>query len=184
MAVPVLGVFVLVPLAGAVGGLTGGSVARLVVLVALAGAVGGALAGGALGRGWRGAAGFALAFPLGLALPLLAVVSVPALSGRERLVELVAGFVPIFAVSFALMGAVGTGWVGAGWRRALQSSLAFSLAGASGGLGLTGAAALLPGGLTGQFPWLFLIAAALTLIAPAALAGWWLAWSSAASSPR
>ncbi len=181
IAVPVLGLFVVVPVAGAVGGLTGGSVGSLAGLMAFAGAAGGALAGSALGRGWRGAAAFALAFPVGLALPLLAVASVPALSGRERLVELVAGFVPAFAASFGLMGGVGTALVGAGWRRALQSSLAFSLAGVIGGLALTAVATFLPGGLTGRFPGLFVIAAALTPIVPAALAGWWLVWSSSAT---
>ena len=178
-----LGLLVLVPVAGAVGGLTGGSVARLAGLMALAGAAGGGLAGSALGRGWRGTAAFALAFPVGLVLPLLAVASVPALSGRERLVELVAGFVPAFAASFGLIGGVGTVLVGAGWRRALRSSLAFSLVGAVGGLALTAVATLLPGGLTGSFPGLFVIAATLASVAPTALAGWWLVWSGGATRP-
>ena len=145
-AVPVVVWIVGVPALGAFGFYDGASVLLPVGLVLAACAVGGAVAGAAVGTGWRGRVAFAVAFVVGLWLPLLELGTLPALAGHERFVQLVVGLVPGFALGWCVIGAAGVALSGVTtWPRVAVSGLVFAAGGALGGLLLAGAASLAPG---------------------------------------
>lgn len=151
-AIPVVVWLVGVPVLGALGFYDGASIFRPIGLVLAACAVGGAVAGAAVGAGWRGRVAFAVAFVAGLWLPLLEVGTLPALAGGERFVQLAVGLVPGFALGWCVIGAAGVALSGATtWPRVATSGLVFAAGGALGGLLLAGAASLAPGasGLAG-----------------------------------
>ena len=164
----------LLPALGALDLYRGATVLRPIAVALLACAAGGVVAGGALGAGMRRRAAFAAAFGATLWIPLLVLGSLPALSGVERFVELLVGFVPALAVSHALLGALGLGLGGSGWRRACAGALAFGAAGEAGGVllalvvrlsaGSSGAAAFAAGAL----------GAGVACLLPLTLAGYWL----------
>ena len=173
MALPLVGLRLLVPALGATGVFAGGSAMRPLALMAALAMVGGALAGGTLQRGWRGRLAFAGAFPLGACVPLLVVMSLQALSGRESLLQLLLAFGPSFALSFGLLGAVGTALLGAGGRGGGRAGVAFTGAGAVGGLALVSMVWLFPATTNGGTP-LMLIGSGVAFLVPPTLGGWWL----------
>lgn len=164
----------LLPALGALDLYRGATALRPIAVVLLACAAGGVVAGGALGAGMRRRAAFGAAFGATLWIPLLVLVSLPALSGVERFAELLVGFAPALAASHALLGALGLGLGGSGWRRACAGALAFGAAGAAGGVllalvvrlsaGSSGAAAFAAGAL----------GAGVACLLPLTLAGYWL----------
>ena len=166
----------LLPALGALDLYRGATVLRPVIVVLLACAAGGVVAGGALGPGLRWRAAFGAAFGATLWIPLLILAGLPALSGVERLAELLLGFAPALAVTHALLGALGSALGGGGWRRASAGALVFGAAGTAGGVllalvvrlsaGSSGAAAFAAGALGGGAACLL----------PLTLAGWWLGW--------
>ena len=172
LAAPLL----LVPALGALDLYRGATVLRPITVVLLACAAGGVVAGGALGPGLRWRAAFGAAFGATLWIPLLILASLPALSGVERLTELLVGFAPALALSHALLGALGLALGGGGWRRAGAGALVFGAAGTAGGVllalvvrlsaGSAGAAAFAAGALGGG----------VACLLPLTLAGWWLGW--------
>ena len=173
MLVAMAGPWVLVPVMGATGLFLGTSGLRaLATLVALP-IIGGAVAGLALGRGWRGSFAFAAAFPVGAALPLFAVTTLHALSGRESAVQLAVWFGGSFSLSFALLGTVGTALVGWPLRVVSRSALAFASAGLVGGIVLASVAVVARGNTYGHES-LRLIGVAIALLLPAGGGGWWL----------
>ncbi|MYN65362.1 MAG: hypothetical protein F4X11_10085 [Acidobacteria bacterium] len=166
----------LLPALGALDLYRGATVLRPVVVVLFACAAGGVVAGGALGPGLRWRAAFGAAFGATLWIPLLILAGLPALSGVERLAELLLGFAPALAVTHALLGALGLALGGSGWRRASAGALVFGAAGTAGGVllalvvrlaaGSSGAAAFAAGALGGGA----------ACVLPLTLAGWWLGW--------
>lgn len=164
----------LLPALGALDLYRGATVLRPIVVALLACAAGGVVAGGAVGPGLRWRAAFGAAFGATLWIPLLILASLPALSGVERLAELLVGFAPALAVSHALLGALGFGLGGSGWRRAGAGALVFGAAGAAGGVllalvvrlsaGSAGATAFAAGALGGG----------VACLLPLTLAGFWL----------
>ena len=174
MALPLVGVFLVVPVLGNIGAFTGGSVFRpLVVMLAMA-IVGGALASGALRRGWRGRLAFAAAFPLGVCVPLLVVMSLQTLSGHESLLQLLLAFVASFALSFGLLGTVGTALLGIGGAVTRRVGVAFTGAGAVGGLVLVAMVTLLPAATNGGTTLMLLLGSGIAFLVPSTLGGWWL----------
>ena len=184
MVLPLVGVFLLVPALGAAGVFTGDSAMRPLVVMAALVMIGGALAGGALRQGWRGRLAFAGAFPLGACLPLLVVMSLQALSGRESLLQLLVAFVVSFAFSFGLLGAVGTALLGIGWRVAGRACVAFTGAGVAGGLVLVGVVTLLPATTNGGTTLMLLTGSGVALLAPPTLGGWWLGRHVGLAEPK
>ena len=157
---------------------------RPVAVLLLACAAGGAVAGGGLGGAGRWRAALGAAFAGALWMPFLMLGTLPALSGGERLLELVAGLLPGLAVSHALLGGIGLALGGSGWRLALRGAAVFGAAGAAGGLLL----ALLvrvsagAGGVPG-----FAVSAlggALACLLPLASGGWWLGRWRLGPNPR
>lgn len=184
MALPLVGLFLLVPALGAAGVFTGGSVMRPLVVMAALAMVGGALAGGALRQGWRGRLAFAGAFPLGACVPLLVVMSLQALSGRESLLQLLLAFVVSFALSFGLLGAVGTALLGIGGRVIGRVGVAFTGAGAAGGLVLVGMVTLFPTATNGGTTLMLVIASGVAFLVPPTLGGWWLGRFAGLAGPK
>ena len=173
MALPLVGLFLLVPALGAAGVFTGGSAMRPLAVMAALALAGGALAGGPLRQDWRGRVAFAGAFPLGACVPLLVVMSLQALSGRESLLQLLLAFVPSFALSFGLLGAVGTALLGVGGHVAGRAGVVFTGAGAVGGLVLVSVVTLFPATTnSGTTP--MLIGSGVAFLVPPTLGGWWL----------
>lgn len=166
--------WLLVPALGALDLYRGATVLRPISVVLLACVAGGLVAGGALGPGLRWRAAFGVAFGATLWIPLLILASLPALSGVERLAELLLRLAPALAVSHALLGALGLALGGSGWRRACAGALVFGAAGTVGGgllalvvrlsAGSSGAAAFAAGALGGG----------VACLLPLTLAGWWL----------
>ena len=171
-AIPVAVWIVGLPALGAFGLYDGSSVLRPIGVVLAACAAGGAVAGGAMGVGWRPRVAFAVAFVAGLWLPLLELGTLPALAGRERFAQLVVGLVPGFTLGWCVIGAGGVALSGGTtWPRVATAGLVFGAAGGLGGLLLAGAAALAPGasGLAGFAVSLLGGVACLT---SSAIAGW------------
>lgn len=169
-----LTVWLLLPALGALDLYRGGTILRPLAVVVLASAAAGFAAGGALGPGLRRRAAFGVAFGATLWIPLLLVSSLPALSGGERLVELAVGLTPILAVSHALLGALGLGLGGSGWRRAGVGALIFGAAGSAGGVLLALVVRLSAGAVgVAAFAGSVLSGGAACLL-PLTLAGWWL----------
>ena len=163
----------LLPALGALDFYRGATILRPVAVLLLACAAGGIVAGGALG-GVRWRAAFGAAFGATLWIPLLILGSLPALSGRERIVDLVVGFTPAFALSYAFTGACGLALGGSGWRRASLGSLVFGAAGVAGGMLLALAVRLTPG-VTGVAAFaVSAIGGGVACLLPLTLAGWWL----------
>ena len=173
MLLPLAGLLVLIPTLGGAGIFVGGSVVRVLAALGVATILGGIVAGDALRQGWRGRLAFSVAFPLGAGVPLFAVTTLQALSGHESVIQLMVGLGGSFALSFAVMGAVGATLLGGGWRLTGRSALAFASAGALGGMVLVGVAQL-PATADGG-AWLRLIGSLVALLGSAAGGGWWLA---------
>ena len=176
----------MLPSLGAFGFLAGSSFARPVGLILAASAAGGTVAGSATGAGWRGSLAFGLAFGTLFWVPLLAASTLPALAGRETLRELVVGLPLGFALSYGLIGALGSALsgheagdttAGSGWARIATAGLVFTAAGLLGGLLVAVVASLAPGasGLAGFAINLFAGAAC---VSASAAGGWWIAGGS------
>ena len=173
MLVSIAGPLVVVPVIGAAGLFAGGSALRLLVALGFPAAVGGVLAGRSLQRGWRGSVAFGIAFPVGVAVALFAVTTLGALSGRETPGQLVAAYVGILSVAYALIGVVGASIAGLGWRLVGRALPAFGASGAAGGLVLAVVAMVLSvAGTAG--PLLQVVGSAAAFLVPAATSGWWL----------
>ena len=136
-------------------------------------AIGGMVAGATLGRGWRGRLGFAIAFPVGATIPLLAVATLPTLSGREGLIQLMIAYVGIWGLSYGALGVVGASIAGVAWRLLARVLLACAVCGVVGGLVMTGVASALTGDGSG-ITWLRMAGSAAALLISAAGCGWWL----------
>ena len=174
--VPCAAWLVLLPALGALDFYRGATILRPAAVLALACVAGGVVAGGALGPGPRRRAAFGAAFAATFWMPLLVLGSLPTLSGVERFVDLLAGFVPVLAVSHALLGALGLALGGDGWRRAAAAALVFGPAGAAGGVLLALVVRLSAGsdGGAAAFAVRALGGGAACLL-PLAIGGWWLA---------
>ena len=171
--VPVGTLLLVVPLLGASGFFVGGSIARALATLGVACLAGGQFAGGALRRGVRSRLAFGVAFPIGLAIPLVVVSGLAALSGREGFTEL-GLFVPGFVLAYGLLGAVGSALSGDGWRRTARTGGAFAAGGLCGGVALAGVAALVAGSSSGAAMVAHTVGAAVACLVPTALGGWWL----------
>ena len=145
--------------------------------------VGGQFAGGALRRGVRSRLAFAIAFLIGLPIPLVVVSGLEALSGREGFTELGLGFVPGFVIAYGLLGAVGSALDGDGWRRTVRASGAFAGGGLCGGVMLAGVVTLAAGSSGGVLV-AHTVGAAVACILPTAIGGWWLGWQVSAPGGR
>ena len=166
--------WLLLPALGALDLYRGATILRPVAVLLLACVAGGFVAGGALGPGLRRRAAFGAAFGATLGIPFLVLGSLPALSGRERFVDLLVGFTPVLAAAHALLGALGLALGGGGRRLACVGAVGFGAAGAAGGVllalvvrlsaGCVGASAFAAGVLGGG----------VACVLPLTLAGWWL----------
>ncbi len=164
----------LLPVLGALDLYRGATILRPITVVLLACVAGGMVAGGALGPGLRWRVAFGAAFGATLWIPLLILASLPALSGVERLPELLVGFTPALGMTHALLGALGLALGAAGWRRACAGAVVFGAAGTAGGVllavvvrlsaGSGGAAGFAVGALGGG----------VACLLPLVLGGWWL----------
>ena len=164
----------LLPALGALDLYRGATVLRPIVVVLLGCAAGGVVAGGAVGPGLRWRAAFGAAFGATLWIPLLILASLPALSGVERLAELLVGFTPALAVSHALLGTLGLALGGGGWRRAGAGALVFGAAGTAGG-GLLALIVRLSAGSAGATAFAAgVLGGGVACLLPLALAGFWL----------
>ena len=105
--VPFAAWLLLLPVLGALDLYRGATILRPLAVVLLASVAGGLVAGGALGPGLRWRVAFGAAFGATLWIPYLILGSLPALSGVERLADLLVGFTPALATSHALLGALG-----------------------------------------------------------------------------
>ena len=173
MLTAILGPLLVVPAIGAAGLFVGGSVLRLCAALGIPAVVGGALAGWSLRRGWRGTLAFAGAFPIGLSIAFFAVTTLGALSGHETPTQLVAVYVGIFFVAYALLGVVGASIAGLDWRLASRVLLAFGASGAVGGLVLASVAIALAQDVAADAS-LRVVGSALALLIPATACGWFL----------
>ena len=163
----------LLPALGAWGFYRGATMLRPVAVLVLASAAGGVVAGGALGGGrWRVA--FGAAFGATLWIPLLILSSLPALSGGERLIDLLARLTPGLALSHLLPGALGLLLGGSGWRRACLGALVFGAAGAAGGVLLAVAVRLAPGATGAAAFAVSALGGGAACLLPLTLGGWWL----------
>ena len=149
----------------------------------LACAAGGVVAGGGFGSlRWRAALG--TAFCTALWMPFLMLSTLPALSGGERLSELVLGFAPGVAASHALLGGVGLALGGSGWMRVWRGALACGAAGAAGGLSLALIVRLSVGGDGAAAFAVSAFGGGVACLLPLALGGWWLGRLHPGSTPR
>lgn len=137
MTLAVSGVLVIPSLVGSLGWFDQVSGIVSLATIALPVLVGGAIAGSSLAHGWRGIAGFAVAFPVGVALPTFAAFSLNAMSGREPWPQVLLLFLGIFALSFGAMGGIGVAFLGKPWRSVWHVAWSFAGAGAVGGVALT-----------------------------------------------
>jgi hypothetical protein len=137
MTLAVSGVLVIPSLVGSLGWFDQVSGTISLATIALPVLVGGAIAGSSLAHGWRGIAGFAVAFPVGVALPTLTVFSLDAMSGREPLLQVLLLFLGIFALSFGAIGGIGAAFLGNPWRSVLRVVWSFAGSGIVGGAALT-----------------------------------------------
>ena len=172
--VPVGTLLVVLPLAGAAGFFVGSSLGRPLAMLGVACVAGGQFAGGALRRGVRSRVAFGLAFPIGLAIPLVVVGGLEALSGHEALTELAVRFVPVFALAYGLLGTVGGALSGGGWRRTVQAVGAFTAGGVVGGVTLAAVVALVADSSGPAAPVARACGAAVACVIPPAIGGWWL----------
>ena len=177
--VPCAAWLLLLPALGALDFYRGATILRPVAVLLLACAAGGVVAGGALGPGLRWRVAFGVAFAATLWIPLLILSSLSALSGVERLVDLLVVFAPALAVAHALVGALGLASGGSGWRPACVGALVFGAAGTAGGLLLALVVRLSAGSAgTAAFGFSALGGGAACLL-PLTLAGWWLGTTKA-----
>ena len=161
---------------GAWGFYRGGTMLRPAAVLVVASVAGGVVAGAALGGGVRRRAGLGVAFGATLWIPLFMLTGLPALSGAERLVDLLVGFTPALTVSHALLGALGFALGGGGWRRACQAAAALGVAGGFGGVLLALLVRVSAGsGATASFA-VSVLGGGASCLLPLALAGWWLGW--------
>ena len=172
--VPVGTLLVVVPLAGAAGFFIGSSIGRPLAMLAVACVVGGQFAGGALRHGVQSRVAFGAAFPIGLAIPLVVVSGLEALSGHEAVTELAVRFVPVFALAYGLLGAVGGTLSGEGWRGTARAVCAFTGGGVVGGVTLAAVVALMAGSSSVAAPVARACGAAVACVIPGAIGGWWL----------
>ena len=161
-----------------------GSILRPVAVLLLACAAGGVVAGGGLGGAGRWRAAFGAAFAGALWLPYLLLGTLPALSGDERLRELVVGLMPGLAVAHALLGGMALALGGSGWRLTLRGAAVFGAAGAAGGLLLALLVRLSAG--AGGVPGFAVSAlgAGSACLLPLASGGWWIGRLRLGPTPR
>ena len=180
---------VLLPALGAWDLYRGGTILRPVVLVLLACVAGGAVAGGTLGGTAPGGSGrwrlaFGTAFGATLWMPFLVLGTLPALSGGEKILELVVGFTPALAVSHALLGGIALALGGSGWMPVWKGTAAGGVAGAAGGVLLALIVRLSAGsGGAAEFA-VSVLGAGVACLLPLAFAGWWLGRRGPGSRPR
>ena len=180
--VPVGTLLVVLPLTGAAGFFVGSSIGRPLAMLGVACVAGGQFAGGALRRGVQSRMAFGVAFPLGVAIPLVVVSGIAALSGHEAVTNLAVRFIPVFAVAYGLLGAVGAALSGEGWRGAVRAAGAFTGGGVVGGVTLTVVVALAAGSSGAAAAVARACGAAVACAIPAALGGWCLARAPARQS--
>ena len=173
--VPVATLLVVLPLAGAAGVFIGSSVGRPFAMLGVACVAGGQFAGGALRRGRRSRVAFGVAFPIGLAMPLVVVSGLGALSGHETVTDLAVRFVPVFALAYGLLGAVGGTLSAEGWRGTAQVAGAFTGGGVVGGVTLTAVVALVASSSGAAAAVARTCGAVVACVIPAAVGGWRLA---------
>lgn len=157
---------------------------RPVAVLMLACAAGGVVAGGGLGGTVRWRAALAAAFCAVLWMPFLVLGTLPALSGGERLVELVLGFTPGVAASHALLGGLAFALGGGGWSRAWRGAAVGGAAGAAGGLLLALIVRLSAGGDGEAAFGVSALGGGAACLLPLTLAGWWLGRLRLGSTPR
>lgn len=172
-AIPFAVGLILLPALGAWDLYRGATMLFPAVVLVVACAAGGVLAGGPLG-GLRWRAAWGVAFGATFWIPVLVLSSVPALSGGERVVNLVTGIVPPFCVSLALLGAIGLALGGSGWRHATKGAVVFGAAGGTGGVLLALLVRLSAGGGGALGFAVGVIGGAAACLLPLTFAGWWL----------
>lgn len=162
----------------------GSTILAPATVLLLACAAGGVVAGGAPGGTVRWRLAFGAAFGATLWVPFLILGTLPALSGGERLLELVVGFTPALAVSHALLGGIGLALGGGGRMLAWKGTAACGVAGAAGGLLLALIVRLSAGsGGAAEFA-VSVLGAGVACLLPLAFAGRWLGCRRPGSSPR
>lgn len=171
---PVVTLLVVLPLAGAAGFFNGSSIGRPFAMLLVACVAGGQFAGGALRSDVRSRVAFGVAFPIGLAIPLVVVSGLEALSGHEAVTALAARFVPVFALGYGFLGAVGGALGGEGWRETARGVGAFTGGGAVGGVALAAIVALMAGSSGAVAPVARACGAAVACVIPVVMGGWWL----------
>ncbi|MEE2791419.1 MAG: hypothetical protein VX453_07305 [Acidobacteriota bacterium] len=169
---PVTVLLVAVPLVGAWGGFLEASIQRPVAMLSVVSLVAGQWAGGRLGHGVRVRVAFGAAFLIGLPLPLLIVAGLGSLSGHETVTGLAGAFMLAFALTYSLLGAVGVGLSGFGWRRTVQVAVMFAGGGAVAGMVLAGFVAGTAGASAPVEAVVRACGAAAACALPAAVGGW------------
>lgn len=155
---------------------------RPVAVLMLACAAGGVVAGLGGRLRWRAALG--AAFCAALWMPFLMLSALPALSGGERLGELVLGLTPGVAASHALLGGLALALGGSGPGRAWRGAAVFGAAGAAGGLLLALIVRLSAGGGGAAAFAVSALGGGAACVLPLTLAGWWLGRLHPGSNPR
>lgn len=155
-----------------------------VAVLMLSCAAGGVVAGGGLGGTVRWRAALGVAFCAALWMPFLLLGALPALSGGERLIELVLGLAPGVAASHALLGGLALALGGSGWRRAWRGASACGAAGTAGGLLLALIVRLSAGGDAAAAFAVSALGGGAACLLPLALAGWHLGRMRPSSNPR
>ena len=173
----------LLPGLGALGVYRGGTMLRPVAVLMLACAAGGVVAGGGLGGNLRWRAALGAAFCAVLWMPFLVLGTLPALSGGERLGELVLGFTPAVAASHTLLGGLALALGGGGWSRAWRGAVVLGAAGTAGGLLLALIVRLLAGSDGAAAVGVSALGGAAACLLPLTLAGWWLGRLRLGSTP-
>lgn len=163
--------FLVLPALGAADFYRGASLLRPFAILVIACAAGGWMAGRGLGPGRRWPAAFGAAFGAVLWIPLALANGLPALTGGDPFGQLLAIFVPIVAVSHALLGGIGFALGGRGWRGAGRGALAFGAAGVVGGAALAAGVRLTAG--EGAAVAVSALGGAAACLLPLVLAGWW-----------
>ena len=182
--VPLAAWLVLLPALGAWDLYRGGTMLRPVAVLMASCAAGGIVAGGGFGGDLRWRAALGVAFCAALWIPLLLLGTLPALSGGERLSELVLGFTPGVAAAHALLGGLALALGGGGWSRAWRGAAACGAAGTAGGLLLAVVVRLSAGGDGAAAFAVSALGGGAACLLPLALAGWWFGRLRPGSTPH
>ena len=170
--VPVTVLLVVVPLVGAWGGFIEASIQRPVAMLSVASLAAGQWAGGRLGYGVRVRVAFGAAFLIGLPIPLLIVAGLGSLSGHETVAGLAGVFMLAFSLAYSLLGAIGVGLSGFGWRCTVQVAVMFAGGGAVAGMVLAGLMGATVGAPAPVEAVVHACGAAAACALPAAFGGW------------